>query len=101
MEKLLLNYIVDFTGIETIVLGNYYIDDIYCHVIYYSGEDAKYMNLEEKISINIWDVLAFVNKDVGIVSDEEEPIFSKELREASDETFKRIAKNESSFKSRL
>lgn len=99
MEKLLLNYIVDFTGIETIVLGNYYFGNNCCHVIYYSSEDAKYMNFEEKISINIWDVLAFVNKDVEIVS-EEEP-FTKELREASDETFKRIAKNESSFKSRL
>ena len=62
MEKLLLKYIIDFTGIETIVLGNYYIDNIYCHVIYYNGENAKYMNLKEEISINIWYMLAFVNK---------------------------------------
>lgn len=62
MEKLLLNYIVDFTKIETVVLGNYYIDNNLCHVVYYSGEDAKYMNLEEKISINIWEMFAFINK---------------------------------------
>ena len=47
-----------------------------------------------------WSEALKINKNVEIVSDEEEP-FTKELREASDETFKRIAKNESSFKSRL
>ena len=58
MEDILKRYIQKYHNWEYIYIGYYNVDGANCEVKFYTDESKYY---SEKININIWDMLIFLN----------------------------------------
>jgi hypothetical protein len=58
MENLLETYLKNYYNVDYIYIFNYYITDATCKVNFCTDENRDY---KERMSINIWDMLVFLN----------------------------------------
>lgn len=58
MNDILKEYIQKYYNLEYIYIEHYHVDGANCEVKFYTDE---YRNYSEKINVNIWDIVIFLN----------------------------------------
>lgn len=63
MVDLLQKYIIDTIKYETVIIKSYDIRGADCNVKYYTSEFSAYGGDVEHITINIWEMFIYMNKN--------------------------------------